>query len=86
VGTVVIDQAIALPGRRWSCVLQVEKVDVRAVSYNVRLLVSCLEIESKGLGLERNDPDDTFGPLARAVRWHLEDQVLVDGKRTVVFE
>ena len=24
--------------------------------------------------------------LARAVRWHLEDQVLVDGKRTVVFE
>ena len=24
--------------------------------------------------------------LARAVRWHLEDRVLVDGKRTVVFE
>ena len=24
--------------------------------------------------------------LARAVRWHLEDRVLVDGARTVVFE
>jgi formyltetrahydrofolate deformylase len=24
--------------------------------------------------------------LARAVRWHLEDRVLVDGNRTVVFE
>jgi formyltetrahydrofolate deformylase len=24
--------------------------------------------------------------LARAVRWHLEDRILVDGKRTVVFE
>ncbi|MDP8951697.1 MAG: formyltetrahydrofolate deformylase, partial [Actinomycetota bacterium] len=24
--------------------------------------------------------------LARAVRWHLEDRVLVDGHRTVVFE
>ena len=24
--------------------------------------------------------------LARAVRWHLEDRVLVDGGRTVVFE
>ena len=24
--------------------------------------------------------------LARAVRWHLEDRVLVDGSRTVVFE
>jgi formyltetrahydrofolate deformylase len=23
--------------------------------------------------------------LARAVRWHLEDRVLVDGDRTVVF-
>jgi formyltetrahydrofolate deformylase len=23
--------------------------------------------------------------LARAVRWHLEDRVLVDGNRTVVF-
>ena len=66
--------------------MQVEKVDVRAVSYNVRLLVSCLEIESKGIGLERNEPDVTFAPLARAVRWYLEDQVLVDGKRTVVLE
>jgi formyltetrahydrofolate deformylase len=24
--------------------------------------------------------------LARAIRWHLEDRVLVDGGRTVVFE
>jgi formyltetrahydrofolate deformylase len=24
--------------------------------------------------------------LARAVRWHLQDRVLVDGNRTVVFE
>jgi formyltetrahydrofolate deformylase len=24
--------------------------------------------------------------LARAVRWHLEDRVAVDGKRTVIFE
>jgi len=24
--------------------------------------------------------------LARAVRWHLEDCILVDGNRTVVFE
>jgi len=24
--------------------------------------------------------------LARAVRWHLEDRILVDGNRTVVFE
>jgi formyltetrahydrofolate deformylase len=24
--------------------------------------------------------------LARAVRWHLEDRVLVDSNRTVVFE
>jgi formyltetrahydrofolate deformylase len=24
--------------------------------------------------------------LARAVRWHLEDRILVDGARTVVFE
>jgi formyltetrahydrofolate deformylase len=24
--------------------------------------------------------------LAQAVRWHLEDRVLVDGNRTVVFE
>ena len=24
--------------------------------------------------------------LARAVRWHLEDRVLVDGERTVIFE
>ena len=24
--------------------------------------------------------------LARAVRWHLEDRILVDGGRTVVFE
>jgi formyltetrahydrofolate deformylase len=24
--------------------------------------------------------------LARAVRWHLEDRILVDGVRTVVFE
>jgi formyltetrahydrofolate deformylase len=24
--------------------------------------------------------------LARTVRWHLEDRILVDGNRTVVFE
>jgi formyltetrahydrofolate deformylase len=24
--------------------------------------------------------------LARAVRWHLEDRILVDGNRTIVFE
>jgi formyltetrahydrofolate deformylase len=24
--------------------------------------------------------------LARAVRWHLEDRILVDGNRSVVFE
>lgn len=36
--------------------------------------------------LERLGRDVERRVLAQAVRWHLEDRVLVDGKRTVVFE
>ncbi len=36
--------------------------------------------------LERIGRDIERTVLARAVRWHLEDRVLVDGNRTVVFE
>jgi formyltetrahydrofolate deformylase len=35
--------------------------------------------------LERIGRDVERTVLARAVRWHLEDRVLVDGPRTVVF-
>ena len=35
--------------------------------------------------LERLGADVERSVLARAVRWHLEDRVLLDGERTVVF-
>ena len=35
--------------------------------------------------LRRTGADIERAVLARAVRWHLEDRVVVDGTRTVVF-
>ena len=53
------------------------------MAYNLRLTVSCPD--RKGL-ISALSSFISMHDLARAVRLHLEDRILVDGGRTVVFE
>ena len=49
--------------------------DVERVSHDY----SIEQLRELGEDVERN-------VLARAVRWHLEDRVIVDGNKTIVFD
>jgi hypothetical protein len=78
---------LAMGSTPWQTALETQL----SVGYNLRLLISCPD--KKGLppphgggNAIRTGREVERRVLARAVRWHLEDRILVEDDRTALFE